>query len=272
MSDVFKIQYNGMTLAYPGWNGYIAYNDIPSYRTLTLQTDGHGTLTATTLTGLPGDTVTLTPTYNTYYRFNNYSVTGGTIAGNTFTFGNEDATAQANFKVNYFTATGGFEKGSNVTATRGSSNNTDTTTNIAAKYATHGAHTGAIPTSWYSTSNRWKPNNASAYKITLNPKMNITTKYPNNSYKNSFYYTQITAVSLVGSTQSNSQSWTAYIKDNKNTTVNHNYNKTVTSTNQNVNYGLSAKILIHNITAYPVTAIYVANATSGTWTATGIAP
>lgn len=271
MSDIYKLQYNGMTLDYPGWNGYIAYNDIPSYRTLTLQTDGHGTLTATTLSGLPGDTVTLTPTYNTYYRFNNYSVTGGTIAGNTFTFGNEDATAKANFKVNYFTATGGFEKGSNVTATRGT-NNKDTTTNIAAKYAVHGAHTGAIPTSWYSTSNRWKPNNVSAYKITLNPKMNITTKYPSNSYQNNSYYTCITSVSLVGSTQSNSQSWTAYIKDNKNTTVNHNYNKTFTSTNQNVNYGLSAKILIHNIETYPVTAIYVANQTTGTWTATGIAP
>lgn len=27
MSDVYKIQYNGMTLAYPGWNGYVGYED-----------------------------------------------------------------------------------------------------------------------------------------------------------------------------------------------------------------------------------------------------
>lgn len=30
MSDVYKLQYNGMTLAYPGWNGYIAYGDSES--------------------------------------------------------------------------------------------------------------------------------------------------------------------------------------------------------------------------------------------------
>ena len=39
--------------------------------TLTLQTDGHGTIAATQTTGHAGDTVTLSNTYNTYYRFNN---------------------------------------------------------------------------------------------------------------------------------------------------------------------------------------------------------
>ena len=96
------------------YNGVAVWGKPPTY-TLTLQTDGNGTLTAETLTGYPGDTITLTPTYNTYYRFNNYSYTGGSIAGNVFTFGDSDATAQANFKVNAFTATGGFDKGSNIT-------------------------------------------------------------------------------------------------------------------------------------------------------------
>ena len=105
MPDAYHLQYNGMTLTYPGWNGYVVY-EAPSYHTLTLQTDGNGTLSATTLTGRAGDTAALTPTYNTYYRFDDYSVTGGNIAGDTFTFGNEDATAQANFKVNSFTASG----------------------------------------------------------------------------------------------------------------------------------------------------------------------
>lgn len=78
---------------------------------LTLQTDGHGTLTADTLSGYEGDTIELEPTYNTYYRFNNYSVTGGTVNGNTFTFGTaENATAKANFKVNSFTAAGKFNQ------------------------------------------------------------------------------------------------------------------------------------------------------------------
>jgi len=27
MSDVYKIQYNGMTLAYPGWNGYVGWEN-----------------------------------------------------------------------------------------------------------------------------------------------------------------------------------------------------------------------------------------------------
>lgn len=108
MSDIYKLQYNGMTLAYPGWNGYVSWEKKPSFHTLSLQTDGHGTLTADTLTGFAGDTVTLSPTYNTYYRFSGYDCTGGTIAGNTFTFGNEDATARANFKVNNFTARGNF--------------------------------------------------------------------------------------------------------------------------------------------------------------------
>ena len=75
---------------------------------LTLETDGHGTLSADVLSGFEGDTVTLSPTYNTYYRFSGYDCTGGTIAGNTFTFGQEDATAKANFKVNAFTARGVF--------------------------------------------------------------------------------------------------------------------------------------------------------------------
>lgn len=26
MSDIYKLQYNGMTLAYPGWNGYVSYD------------------------------------------------------------------------------------------------------------------------------------------------------------------------------------------------------------------------------------------------------
>lgn len=238
---------------------------------VTYEASEGGTFTGDTDIFVPGsEGIQLTTAYDTYYRFSGYDVTGGSIVdGKLVPTG--PCTAKAVYKVNYFTATGGWEKGSNITGTTGS-NNANTTTNIPAKYAIYGSHTGDIPTTWYNTSNRWKPNDVSAYSITLNPKMNITTKYPSNPYQNNTLYTQITAVSLVGSTQSNSQSWTAYIKDNKNTVVNHYYNKTFTVTTQNVNYGISGKILIHNITAYKVTATYVANDTTGTWTATGIAP
>lgn len=37
MSDVYKIQYNGMTLAYPGWNGYVGYEKFaPHFEYTTL--------------------------------------------------------------------------------------------------------------------------------------------------------------------------------------------------------------------------------------------
>lgn len=88
------------------YNGHGLYRVIPDPYILTLQTDGHGTLTADKITGYAGDTVTLTPTNNTYYRFNNYQCTGGSIVGNTFTFSAQNATAKANFKTNDFTAKG----------------------------------------------------------------------------------------------------------------------------------------------------------------------
>lgn len=28
MSDIYKLQYNGMTLAYPGWNGFLQYENM----------------------------------------------------------------------------------------------------------------------------------------------------------------------------------------------------------------------------------------------------
>ena len=327
MSDIYKLQYNGMTLAYPGWNGYISFEDtaIPrnvilnqqtggtinaapmsgydgdvvtlsntpaaeytfgSYSitgatltgntfafdgsdvtaqgsftqktyTLTLQTDGHGKLVASKVTGHKGDTVTLTPTYSSYYRFNNYSQTGGSISNNTFTFGSQNATAKANFKVNAFTARGNWEKGSNV------STNTavvDSYVNVPAKYAVHTAHTGDIPASWYSTSNRWKPSNASAYSITLNPKMSF-------SFKIGAYTGKVTACSLIGSTQTQSQTFTA-----QNTTTTKAYNKSFTNTTQGVNYGISARLYGYTNRGQGSLVTYLATATTGTWVATGYAP
>ena len=267
MSDVYKIQYNGMTLAYPGWNGYVGYENVPAFKTLTLCASEGGTVTASVLTGLPGDTVTLTPTYNTYYRFNNYSVTGGTIAGNTFTFGDENATAQANFKVNYFTATGGFEKGSNVTA-QGLAGVYEGDATVPAKYAIYGSHTGDIPSTWWNTSNRWKiTSDISAYSITLNPKMYFST---NGAARGSRYY--LTACSLLGSTQTQSQSTSRAGNGSL------SYDKTFTSNSTGINYGISAHIHTWADRAGSSTAqrvsriIYVATGTTGTWTATGIAP
>jgi hypothetical protein len=252
------------------YNGETLWGSQPYYN-LTLQTDGHGTLTASVLTGYPGDTVTLSPTYNTYYRFNNYSVTGGVVAGNTFTFGNEDATAQANFKINYFTATGNFEKGSNqsVAGTATQKKITWGYANVAEKYALHQSHTGDIPTSWYATSNRWHPSNVSSYSITLNAKMQFTGR-KNKDYNGAT--AAMTGVTMVGSTQNQSQTFSV----DSTAATTRSYSKTVTTTTQNVFYGVSGRIGAAGYNAGGIarvgTATYIANGTTGTWTATGIAP
>lgn len=122
-------------------------NFDPNTYTLTLQTDGHGTLTANKITGHVGDTVTLTPTYNTYYRFNNYQNTGGSISNNTFTFGAQNATAKANFKTNNFTAIG---------------------TAYKSNYFTLTGFTGNKPASWPSVNGIWSGyDNVSGYNAYL---------------------------------------------------------------------------------------------------------
>lgn len=330
MSDIYKLQYNGMTLAYPGWNGYISFEDtaIPrnviinqqtggtiaaapmsgydgdvvtlsntpaaeynfnSYSitgatltgnqfafdgsdvtaqgsftqktyTLTLQTDGHGKLVASKTTGHKNDTITLTPSYSSYYRFNNYSITGGTVNGNTFTI-TADATAKANFKTNTFTASGNFEKGSNVNLIPGSRGSSTTALRF---YAITSYHTSNVPTGWYATSKRWSPSNANSYKITLYPKARCVCQS-----KNAYGKVSAGVSTLIGSTQSNAQ--TALATGNNTATL--NYSKTVTSNTQST-YSISARMSAYNGSqaSTACTAQYVAAATSGTWIATGYAP
>lgn len=212
---------------------------------------------------IPGGTgLQLQSSYDPYYRID-YEITNGEIIDGLLV-PTGPCTVYAKNRINYFTATGNFEKGSNqsITSPYGAGS---TTANVGAKYATHSTHTGDIPTSWYSTSNRWKPNNASAYSITLNTKMRFTGSSPTT---NSVSYA--TGVSLIGGSQSNSQSFSF-----KNSTTTGNYNKTITTTTQNVNYGVSGKLQANtyvNFQYYQSKVGYVAAGTTGTWTATGIAP
>lgn len=148
--------------------------------TLTLETDGNGTLTATKITGNPGDTVTLTPTYNTYYRFSGYSVTGGSINGNTFTFGNGNATAKAWFRGNTFTASGEFYPESEWV---GISAYTDETKTGKYNKAAITNYTNNVPNSWFTTSSPWGsrslwfPTGASNYSMTAKLSMRNTLTY-----------------------------------------------------------------------------------------------
>ena len=229
---------------------------------------------------IPGsEGLQLESSYDPYYRID-YEITNGSIVdGKLVPTG--PCTVYAKDKINYFTATGNFEQGSNVTCIENRYNgNTyyERSTAVPAKYALHVSHTGDVPSSWYSTSNRWKPNDASAYSITLNTKMKLTGETTGRVKTNNYGATaQATAVSLIGSTQTESQSY-SLTSNQTHATSNWSYNKTFTTTTQNVNYGLSAK-LYARIRCYKgysywfySTAAYVATGTTGTWTATGIAP
>ena len=259
MPDTYKLQYDGMTLTYPNWNGYVSYEAAPAFKTLTLYHSEGGTLTASTLTAYPGDTINLSTAYDTYWRFSGYQLTGdGSLVGNDYTFGTEDATICACFKPNAFTATGGFEKGSNVTCYLGQGGSK--TTVVPLKYAVTGYKTSNVPSSWYATSNRWNPSNASAYSITLKPYMRFTA-YSNGAISNVY----CTACSYVNGSYQQSQS---YSMGKGNSTWNYNKNFTITTQG---NCGISAKMSISD-GGSRCGCTYIATATTGTWTATGYAP
>ena len=236
--------------------------------TLTLQTDGHGKLVANKTTGHKNDTITLTPSYSSYYRFNKYSVTGGTVNGNTFTI-TANATAKANFKVNAFTASGGWEKGSNVSPTNPSNNTKDTYANVR-KYAITSYHTSNVPASWYSTSSRWSPSNASAYSITLKPIMKVQgtkdQKYTHGGNSVGFSL-------LIGSTYTNGQTNSPLnpTASTAATAATATYSKTVTTSTQTT-YSISARLHENYYNGYHGYATYLGNQTTGTWVATGYIP
>lgn len=128
MSDVYKLQYNGMTLAYPGWNGYVGYNK--NSVNITYTTDGNGTLTGNSNTAMLGDIITLTATPNTNYALSGYAITGATLTGNQFAVENANVTAYAAFSAVpqsalYWSTTASNTAGSKASNTR--SINTDVT-------------------------------------------------------------------------------------------------------------------------------------------------
>ena len=78
--------------------------------------------------------------------------------------------------------------------------------------------------------------------------------------------TQATAVSLIGNTQTQTQS----LSWNSTSWQLQKYSKSFTSNTVNVNYGLSARLYIGG--SYRGALWYIANQTTGTWVATGYAP
>ena len=211
MSDIYKLQYNSMTLIFPGWNGAVSYESAPPAKTLTLCASEGGTLTATSITGYPGDTVTLSTAYNTYWRFSGYKVQGdGTLSNNTYTFGEDDAqSVSAYYKKNAFTATGTFALASTVTASGGSTGSTKTVTaNGVLK-----AFTGSKPSNWPATNATWNVSNASSYHATASFSYTVTgsvsstctaTMYMNGAQQSNNAYTAKASTKITaGTTASN---------------------------------------------------------------------
>ena len=231
---------------------------------ITYENDGHGTLTGDTIY-IPGSTgVTLQTAYNTYYRFSGYEVTGGTIENNVLV-ATGPCTARAVYKVNAFTATGGWEKGSDLLCQGDGSHTTNpvTTANLPIKYALHGAHTGDIPASWYSTSNRWNPSNASAYNATLKPIAKLSGWRVQNQ---SFCVATANMVMRVAG--ANTQAQNIAFGTTKETKT---YSKNFTTTSQSL-YGISGKFNARGWASSKAFIKYLSSGTTGTWTATGIAP
>jgi hypothetical protein len=230
---------------------------------VTYEVQGGGTLTGETI-AIPGQPLNIESAYNTYWRLSGFDITGGYIQDNQIYPSSAPFVVKAVYKPNAFTATGSWEKGSNVTVTNPASKKSKTGSYNG--YAIRNASTGDIPASWYSTSNRWHPSNASAYKITLNPKGHILLKSGNNAGN------CLTGkwATLIGSTYTN----TAQGSINRaNLSTNVDYNKTITSNSQTT-YRLSAFLntYANGQAAGILTAQYVAANTTGTWTATGYAP
>lgn len=124
---------------------------------ITYESDDHCSLTGDKTIVAPGETVTLTTGYDTYYRISGYDVTGGTVEGNTLTV-TGPCTIRAVSKLNSFTVTGNFNWAAYSVGGGSVSKTYDSKVR---------GITGSIPTSWGTVGQNWNPTtaNVSGYKI-----------------------------------------------------------------------------------------------------------
>jgi hypothetical protein len=228
--------------------------------TLTLCAAEGGTLTADAVTGFPGDTVELSTAYNTYYRFSGYDVTGGTVDGNTFTFGDEDATVYAAFKPNAFTATGTYNW-TNLTVY--------STTNTAARIKRQQVNgilksfTGSKPANWPDINAAWNVSDASAYKFNAN--VTVRTRYVNSTAGSKYPFRACKLFNA--SKQSQFVSSTAKIPNNTNSDMTCNCSNVATQGPISLSACLSATWGANTNSVYVQMSL-----PTNAWTATGYAP
>lgn len=217
---------------------------------ITYENDGHGTLTGDTDLYIPGGTgITLSTSYNTYYRFSGYEVTGGTIE-NGILIPTGPCTARAVYKVNYFTATGNFNYSNNITKSNKDINYSGICKGI----------TGQIPNTWYDSNSAWKPSNPSAYSISTNPSIRF--------YLESYMANFTGRIDLNGAA---AVTKTAYLKatgsvPHPSTTV------AITTTNKTTTGSLKLHLITKSTDSFTGFAHGWNNISNNSWTATGIAP
>lgn len=223
---------------------------------ITYLTDGHGTLTGPEI-AIPGQEVELSAKYNDYYRFNNYEVSGGTISGNKL-LATGPCTVKANFKLNSFTASGTFESNAG-TGARGTGGYASIACYCIKNYATSN-----VPSTFYDSSNRWKPNGTiSGYSMTINGRFQVRGSSSSNFMQGGAW----SGCLLVGSTRTQNQ--TSSVGKGATAT----YSKSTTTSTTNVIYGVSGRLqggdYIYG--GSPVTNNFVAGSTTGgSWKATGV--
>ena len=84
------------------------YPDPPASYSVTCQTDGHGTLSASPSSGTAGTTITLSVSAHSGYVFDHFSISPSrTITNNQFTMPSGNVTVTAYFRANYTKVTAG---------------------------------------------------------------------------------------------------------------------------------------------------------------------
>lgn len=224
---------------------------------VTYLTDGHGTLTGPEL-AIPGEEIDLSPQYNDYYRFKNYEVSGGTITDNKL-IATGPCTVKANFKLNSFVASGSFQANA-ANGANGYKGYTSITSYCTKKY-----NTDNVPSSYYDSSNRWKPNGTiSGYSMTINARFQVKAY---NSSRNDMGGGWSGCI-LVGSTRYQNQ--TGSVTNGATAT----YSKTQTTSTLNQLYGVSGRLQGGKYKwkdSESYTNNFVGSSTTGgSWKATGV--
>ena len=99
---------NGSTLTFGSQAATAKANFNRNVHSVTVQNDGHGTVTASPSTGYSGTQVTLNTTPASNYVLSGFTITGATLTGNKFNIGTSNVTAKAWFSAvpTYVTTTG----------------------------------------------------------------------------------------------------------------------------------------------------------------------